>query len=65
MARSTYRTGEGIVLQGLEYAVPAFLRKSKPKIFMVDDPVPGAMNKIFDLAVDQRREKNVLYIQTA
>lgn len=54
LARSIYRTGEAIVLQGWECAIPSFLRKKRAKIFMADDPVPGAMNKIFTLEVDQR-----------
>lgn len=54
LARSLYRTGEGIALEGWEYAVPLFLRKKRSKIFMADDPVPGSMNKIFKLDVDPR-----------
>lgn len=42
------------MLDGWEYAIPAFLRKKRSKIFMADDPMPGAMNKIFRLEVDQR-----------
>lgn len=54
LARSLYRTGEGIVLEGWEYPVPLFLRKKRSKIFMADDPVPGSMNKIFKLDVNLR-----------
>lgn len=54
LARSLYRICEGMVLEGWEYAVPAFLRKKASKIFLADDPVPGSMNKIFRLDVDLR-----------
>ncbi|CAN0429515.1 unnamed protein product, partial [Ectocarpus sp. 12 AP-2014] len=54
LARSLYRTGEGMVLEGWEYAVPVFLRKKRAKIFMADDPVPGSMNKVFRLEVNLR-----------
>ncbi|CAM9143952.1 unnamed protein product [Pylaiella littoralis] len=54
LARSLYRTCEGMVLEGWEYAVPAFLRKKRSKIFLADDPVPGSMNKIFRLDVNLR-----------
>lgn len=54
LARSIYRTGEAVALEGWEYAIPVFLRKKRTKIFMADDPVPGAMNKLFKLAVDVR-----------
>lgn len=54
LARSLYRTGEGIVLEGWEYPVPLFLRKKRSKIFMADDPVPGSLNKIFKLDVNLR-----------
>lgn len=54
LARSLYRTGEGIVLEGWEYPVPLFLRKKRSKIFMADDPVPGSMNKMFKLDVNLR-----------
>lgn len=43
-----------MVLHGWEHVVPAFLRKKRSKIFMADDPVPGAMNKTFLLDVDLR-----------
>lgn len=54
LARSLYRTGEGIALEGWEYPVAMFLRKKRSKIFMADDPVPGSMNKVFKLDVDLR-----------
>ncbi|CAM9373083.1 unnamed protein product, partial [Scytosiphon promiscuus] len=54
LGRSLYRTGEGMVVEGWEYAVPVFLRKKRSKIFLADDPVPGSMNKVFRLDVDLR-----------
>lgn len=42
-------------MQGWVFAVPAFLRKERPKIFAADDPVPGALNAVFNLRVDNRR----------
>ncbi|CAM9525001.1 unnamed protein product [Discosporangium mesarthrocarpum] len=54
LARSTYRMGEVFIMQGWEYVLPAFLRKKRPKIFMADDPVPGAQDGSFCLDVDRR-----------
>eukprot|EP00904_Undaria_pinnatifida_P000099 jgi/Undpi1/1008/HiC_scaffold_10.g04472.m1 len=54
LARSLYSTGQGMVIEGWEYIVPISLRKRRPKIFMADDPTPGAMNKLFTLDCDLR-----------
>lgn len=54
LAKSLYRTVEAIVVQGWVFIIPEALRTRPPKIFMADDPVPGAMNKVFGLDVDTR-----------
>lgn len=51
-----YRMVERIVLDGWEYFLPPILRKKRAKIFMGDDPVPGTMNRLFELDVDPRQE---------
>ena len=50
-----------MVIEGWEYIVPISLRKRRPKIFMADDPTPGAMNKLFTLDCDLRREPSVFF----
>lgn len=63
LARLIYRTGEGMVLEGWEYVVPLAWRKKRSKIFMADDPVPGAMNKLFKLEVSSRQDVYVLLLE--